>query len=214
MYIVLFGPPGVGKGTQGVRLTKELGIAQFATGDLLRSAVREGTALGRKAKQYMDAGELVPDDVVIGMIEARIGGEDAANGFLLDGFPRNVAQAEALDAMLARNGIEIDRVVFMDASREQLLERLSGRLTCRACGFGFHRHYSPPRHEGVCDRCGGELYQRDDDREEVIAQRLDVYSKQTAPLLEYYAGRPGFRRVDAGGDVEQVYLLLKEAVTN
>lgn len=212
MYIVLFGPPGVGKGTQGVRLAKEMNIAQFATGDLLRSAVREGTTLGQKAKQYMDAGELVPDEVVIGMIEERIGGEDAANGFLLDGFPRNVPQAEALDRMLAGHGIEIDRVVFMDASREQLLERLSGRLTCRACGFGFHRHYSPPRQEGRCDRCGGELYQRDDDREEVIAQRLDVYSKQTAPLLEYYADRSGFRKVDAGGDVEQVYLLLEEAV--
>jgi adenylate kinase len=212
MNIVLFGPPGVGKGTQGVKLAEELSIAQFAMGDLLRAAVKEGTPLGLKAKAFMDAGKLVPDEVVIGMIEARISDADAANGFLLDGFPRNVAQAEALDAMLDRHDLKIDRVVQMDADESMLLERLSGRLICRACGFGFHRHYSPPREEGRCDRCGGELYQRDDDREDVIAHRLSVYREQTQPLLEYYAKSPAFRRVDASGELDAVYTELKEAV--
>jgi len=212
MNIVLFGPPGVGKGTQGVRLAEELGIAQLAMGDLLREAVKQGTPLGLKAKEFMDAGKLVPDEVVIGMIEARISDSDAANGFLLDGFPRNVAQAEALAAMLARHGMQIDRVIQMDASESLLLERLGGRLICKACGFGFHRHYSPPREAGLCDRCGGELYQRDDDREDVIAHRLSVYRDQTQPLLEYYADSPAFRQIDASGEVDAVYTALQEAV--
>jgi len=210
MNIVLFGPPGVGKGTQGERLAGEFGLLALATGDLLRAAVREGTELGRQARTYMDAGRLVPDDVVVGMIEERIA--DAGSGFLLDGFPRNVAQAEALAAMLQRHGMAIDRVIFMDAPEPLLLERLCGRLTCRACGFGFHRHYSPPREAGRCDRCGGELYQRDDDREDVIAERLAVYREQTEPLLEYYRHQPAFRQIDASGDVTAVYADLKKAV--
>ncbi len=211
MNIVLFGPPGVGKGTQGARLARETGIAHLAMGDILRAAVREGTEAGRKAREYMDAGNLVPDDVVVEMIEDRIL-RDGANGFLLDGFPRNVAQAEALDAMLARHGLRLDRVVFMDAPEAELIERLAGRLVCRACGLSFHRHYSPPRKEGVCDACGGELYQREDDREEVIAQRLTVYREQTAPLLEFYRNKPGFVRLDAAGEMDEVYAALREAV--
>lgn len=211
MNIVLFGPPGVGKGTQGARLARETGIAHLAMGDILRAAVREGTEAGRKAREYMDAGNLVPDDVVVEMIEDRIL-RDGANGFLLDGFPRNVAQAEALDAMLARHGLTLDRVVFMDAPEAELIERLAGRLVCRACGLSFHRHYSPPREEGVCDACGGELYQREDDREEVIAQRLAVYREQTAPLLEFYRNKPGFVRLDAAGEMDEVYAALREAV--
>ncbi len=211
MNIVLFGPPGVGKGTQGARLARETGIAHLAMGDILRAAVREGTEAGRKAREYMDAGNLVPDDVVVEMIEDRIF-RDGANGFLLDGFPRNVAQAEALDAMLARHGLTLDRVVFMDAPEAELIERLAGRLVCRACGLSFHRHYSPPREEGVCDACGGELYQREDDREEVIAQRLAVYREQTAPLLEFYRNKPGFVRLDAAGEMDEVYAALREAV--
>ncbi len=211
MNIVLFGPPGVGKGTQGARLARETGIAHLAMGDILRAAVREGTEAGRKAREYMDAGQLAPDDVVVEMIEDRIL-RDGANGFLLDGFPRNVAQAEALDAMLARHGLKLDRVVFMDAPEAELIERLAGRLVCRACGLSFHRHYSPPREEGVCDACGGELYQREDDREEVIAQRLAVYREQTAPLLEFYRNKPGFVRLDAAGEMDEVYAALREAV--
>ena len=211
MNLVLFGPPGVGKGTQGERLASETGRQHLAMGDILRAAVRDGTEAGKQAKSYMDAGKLVPDAVVVAMIEDRIAGEQGA-GFLLDGFPRNVAQAKALEEMLVRHDLQIDRVVFMDAPENNLLERLCGRLICRACGFGFHRQYSPPRKAGVCDRCGGELYQREDDREEVISQRLEVYREQTEPLLAYYEGKPGFRKLDASGEMQAVYADLKQVV--
>ncbi|MES0371111.1 MAG: adenylate kinase [Mariprofundaceae bacterium] len=214
MNIVLFGPPGVGKGTQSDNLVRELGITHFAMGDILRAAVKEGTELGLKAKEFMDAGKLVPDELVIGMIEVRIMDPEVAGGFLLDGFPRNVSQAEALALMLEKHGKTIDRVVFMDAPEDMLLTRLTGRLICRACGFGFHRHYSPPREEGRCDRCDGELYQRDDDKEEVISQRLEVYGEQTKPLLEYYKAFPAFRRLDASGEMDAVCEALMKAVKN
>jgi len=213
MNLVLFGPPGVGKGTQGEKLATETGIQHLAMGDILRAAVRDGTDAGKQARVYMDGGKLVPDDVVVAMIEDVLvaGGN---TGFLLDGFPRNVAQAEALAAMLARHDLKIDHIVFMDAPEENLLKRLCGRLICRACGFGFHRQYSPPRKAGYCDRCGGELYQREDDREEVIAQRLVVYREQTEPLLAYYQDKPGFHKLDASGETQSVYAALKQAVGN
>jgi len=211
MNLVLFGPPGVGKGTQGERYSSENSINHLAMGDILRAAVRDATKAGQQARTYMDSGKLVPDDVVVSMIEDRIVKDNTA-GFLLDGFPRNVAQAISLDDMLAHHHLTLDKVVFMDAPEEDLLERLSGRLICRACGFGFHRHYSPPREAGRCDRCDGELYQREDDREEVIANRLHVYRDQTEPLLAYYKDRPGFIRLDASGEMQAVYTALKEAV--
>ena len=211
MNLILFGPPGVGKGTQGERLATEEGIQHMAMGDLLRAAVREGTQAGLKAKAFMDGGKLVPDAVVVAMIEEKIAADKDA-GFLLDGFPRNVPQAQALDEMLAKHGVSIDHVVFMDAPKQNLLERLSGRLICRACGFGFHRQYSPPQKSGYWDRCNGELYQRDDDREDVIAHRLEVYQEQTEPLLGYYQGREGFSRIDASGEMDLVYAGLKQAV--
>ncbi len=213
MNILLFGPPGVGKGTQGVKLAEDLKIAQFAMGDILRAAVKAETALGLRAKEFMNAGQLVPDEVVIGMIEERIEGEDAKNGFLLDGFPRNVSQARALNDMLGKHGMEMDRIVFMEAPEKALLERLCGRLICRACGFGFHRQYSPPRKEGICDRCGGELYQRDDDKEDVIADRLHVYREQTQPLIEFYRSMDAYRQIDASGEMDLVYTKLKKVVT-
>lgn len=211
MNLILFGPPGVGKGTQGEKLASETGRQHLAMGDILRAAVRDGTEAGKQARAYMDAGKLVPDAVVVAMIEDRIAAEQGT-GFLLDGFPRNVPQAKALEEMLVRLGLQIDRVIFMDAPEDNLLERLCGRLICRACGFGFHRQYSPPRKAGVCDRCGGELYQREDDREEVIAQRLEVYREQTEPLLAYYQGKQGFHRLDASGEMQTVYAALKQVV--
>ncbi|PJA33054.1 MAG: adenylate kinase [Zetaproteobacteria bacterium CG_4_9_14_3_um_filter_53_7] len=211
MNVILFGPPGVGKGTQGEKLAAQKGMSHLAMGDILRAAVRNGTEAGLKAKTFMDAGKLVPDDVVVAMIEDRIA-EDEASGFLLDGFPRNVAQAVALDAMLTRHGLNVDHVVFMDAPEKNLLDRLCGRLICRACGFGFHRQYSPPQKSGVCDRCGGELYQREDDREEVIAHRLEVYREQTQPLLGYYQDKDGFSKLDASGETVAVYAALKQVV--
>ncbi len=212
MNIILFGPPGVGKGTQGARLAESLGILHLAMGDLLREAVANKTELGLKAKAFMDEGKLVPDELVIGLIEARITAPDAKQGFLLDGFPRNVAQAKALNAMLEKHGLQIDHVIFMDASKEALIQRLSGRLTCSACGFGFHRHYSPPKIEGQCDKCGGRLHQRADDNEEVIAQRLEVYAEQTSPLLAFYGDDESFSKVNAEADMDEVYALLESVV--
>ena len=211
MNLILFGPPGVGKGTQGEKLASEYGLSHLAMGDILRAAVRDETEAGVQAKQFMDAGQLVPDAVVVAMIEDRIVGGDRCD-FLLDGFPRNVAQAQALDVMLDKHGLSIDRIVFMDAPEENLLKRLCGRMICRACGFGFHRQYSPPLKSGCCDRCGGELYQRDDDREDVISHRLEVYREQTAPLLDFYRHQDGFFRLDASGEMDAVYAALKEAV--
>ncbi|MDX8388569.1 MAG: adenylate kinase [Ghiorsea sp.] len=212
MNIVLFGPPGVGKGTQGVKLSAKFGIVHLAMGDLLRAAVAAQTELGKKAKEFMDAGRLVTDELVIGLIEERILEKDAANGFLLDGFPRNVAQAVALNEMLSRHALSLNDVVFMDASKDALLERLTGRLTCKACGFGFHRHYSPPKIEGQCDKCDGSLYQRADDTKEVISQRLEVYAEQTAPLLGFYGDEAEFRKVNAEAGMDEVYASLLAAV--
>jgi len=209
MNVILFGPPGVGKGTQGEKLSAEQGIVHLAMGDILRAAVANGTDAGIKAKGFMDAGKLVPDAVVVTMIEDKITAGEG-KGFLLDGFPRNVAQAEALNLMLDKHGLRVDRTVFMDAPEDNLLKRLCGRLICRACGFGFHVQYSPPRKSGYCDRCDGELYQREDDREDVIAHRLDVYREQTAPLLDFYQHQDGFRKLDAGGDMDAVYAALTQ----
>jgi len=212
MNIILFGPPGVGKGTQGVRLSEKFSIVHLAMGDLLRAAVKAKSELGLQAKAYMDAGELVPDLVVIGMIEERISASDALNGFLLDGFPRNVTQAVALNKMLEKHKLEIDRVVFMEADKSCLVDRLSGRLICRGCGFGFHRQYSPPKIDGLCDRCGSELYQREDDRKDVIEQRLEVYLKETQPLLKFYSELEVFSRVDAMQSMDDVFHTLEKTV--
>jgi len=212
MNIILFGPPGVGKGTQGVRLAESFNIVHLAMGDLLRAAVKEKTELGIQAKSYMDEGKLVPDSVVIGMIEERIVAVDAVNGFLLDGFPRNVAQALALNEMLIQHALKIDHVIFMEADKACLVERLCGRLICKGCGFGFHRHYSPPKKDGVCDRCGSELYQREDDREDVIEQRLKVYQKETQPLLEFYSDLDVFSKVDAMRSMDDVFHTLEKTV--
>lgn len=186
MDLILLGPPGAGKGTQAKMLTEHFGIPQIATGDILRGAVQAGSALGLKAKGFMDAGLLVPDEVVIGIVRERLLQEDCRAGFILDGFPRTVAQADALQSNLAELGRRLDRVVSLTVNADALVERLTGRRTCRSCGRGFHLTFDPSKVAGRCDACGGELYQRDDDREETIRKRLTVYAQQTAPLIDYY----------------------------
>lgn len=210
--VIFLGAPGAGKGTQARALAAEWGVPQVATGDMLREAAAAKTALGLEAKRYMDSGGLVPDEVVIGLVEERLARPDAAGGFVLDGFPRTAAQAEALDAMLKRSGQALDRVVFLDVGREELLRRLTGRRTCGQCGTAFHLVSAPPRTAGRCDKCGGELTQRSDDTREAVANRLDVYEKQTAPLLAYYRQRSLLASVAGEGAMGDVAADIRKAV--
>jgi adenylate kinase len=186
MKLILLGPPGAGKGTQAKMLTDRYGIPQISTGDILRAAVRDGTPMGLKAKGFMDAGALVPDAVVIGIVRERLQQADCAAGFILDGFPRTVAQADALGITLDELGLALDAVISLDVDIDALVARLAGRRTCCGCGRGYHVQFEPPRVSGICDACGGKLFQRDDDQEETIRKRLAVYAKQTAPLVAYY----------------------------
>jgi adenylate kinase len=210
--VIFLGPPGAGKGTQARGLAAEWGVPQVATGDMLRESVAAGAPLGLEAKRYMDAGELVPDEVVIGLVEERLDRPDAARGFVLDGFPRTAAQAEALDATLRRRGQSLDRVVFLDVGREELIRRLTGRRVCGRCGTAFHLVSAPPRVAGRCDKCGGELTQRSDDTREAVATRLDVYEKQTAPLLAYYRDRGLLVTVPGEGPMDRVAAEIRKAV--
>ncbi len=210
--VIFLGPPGGGKGTQAQLLVKEFGIPQISTGDMLRDAVKRGTELGKLAKKYMDEGKLVPDEVVIGIIKERLSQDDTKKGFILDGFPRTVPQAEALDRLLEEMGRGLTAVVLIDVPKEELLRRLTGRRTCSKCGKMYHIEFSPPKKEGVCDECGGELYQRDDDKEETILKRLEVYESQTLPLVDYYEKKGILKRVDGVGKIEEIYLKVKEAI--
>jgi adenylate kinase len=210
--VIFLGAPGAGKGTQARRLAAGSGVPQVATGDMLREAVAAGTSLGREAKRFMDQGALVPDEVVIGLVDERLSRSDARLGYVLDGFPRTVPQAEALDALLRRLGQDLDRVVFFDVSRDELLRRLTGRRICRQCGTAFHLVSAPPKVAGKCDQCGGELYQRDDDAEATVGRRLDVYQTQTAPLLDYYRSRGLLVRVVGEGPVDRVAAGIQKAV--
>lgn len=187
MKLILLGPPGAGKGTQAKMLTEKFGIPQISTGDILRAAVKEGTPMGLKAKSFMDAGGLVPDEVVVGIVEERLQEEDCYGGFILDGFPRTVGQADALASTLKALGKDLDSVVSLEVDVEALVERLTGRRACRACGKGYHVKFDPPKSVGICSACGGDLFQRDDDQEETIRKRLEVYGQQTAPLVNYYS---------------------------
>jgi adenylate kinase len=202
--VVLIGPPGAGKGTQARLLAERFAIPPISTGDMLRDAQRAGSALGREAQRYMDEGRLVPDDVVVGIVEQRLAEKDAASGFILDGFPRTVGQAEALDAMLAGRGGALDAALAVDVPRADLIERLAGRLVCRRCGTMMHRTFDPPRNPGACDRCGGELYQRADDREDRITLRLDQLAKEVAPVAEYYRQKSLLRTIDGTGSRDAV----------
>ncbi|MEK0317506.1 adenylate kinase [Cohnella sp. 56] len=204
MNILFMGPPGAGKGTQAERIVDSFGVPHISTGDAFRLAMKEGTALGVEAKKYVDQGLLVPDEVTNGIVKDRLSLADCDKGFLLDGFPRTLAQAEALDEILAGLGKKIDHVVNLKVDRDRLLARLTGRRICRTCGATYHVLFNPPKVEGVCDKDGGELYQRSDDTEEKVGTRLDEYTSKTAPLLAYYEGQGLLREVDGEKDIDAV----------
>ena len=212
MRIVMLGAPGSGKGTQAQRIQQDHGLPQVSTGDLLRRAVADKTPLGLKAKQAMDLGELVSDDIVLGMIKERIAEADAQRGFVLDGFPRNTSQANSLDALLAELGLQLDRAVLMDVDLDILMKRLTGRRTCSTTGAVLNIYFSPPAELEACRKSGGELVQRDDDNEATIRNRLQVYERQTAPLVDYYTKKGLLATVDATGAVDAVYARLKSAL--
>ncbi|EHP84786.1 adenylate kinase [Geobacter metallireducens RCH3] len=214
MNLIFLGPPGAGKGTQANLLVGTYGIPQISTGDILRSAVANQTSLGITAKSYMDAGSLVPDEVVVGIVNERLAADDCAAGFILDGFPRTVAQADALGGMLQGAGRSIAHVISFEVDYAVLVDRLTGRRMCRACGRGFHVLYDRPSVEGRCDSCGGELYQRDDDKVETIRRRLDVYDEQTVPLKLYYERASLLRKVDALGSIESVSQSIQNIVAS
>jgi adenylate kinase len=212
MRLLFLGPPGAGKGTQARELAREWNVPQVATGDMLREAMAAGTPLGREAKQYYDKGNLVPDDVILRMVAERFRQPDAANGFILDGFPRTIAQADGLAAMLRQLGQSLDAVIYFDVSEPELVRRLTGRRLCRQCQTPYHVVSAPPKREGVCDKCGGELYQRVDDSEATVRNRLQVYETQTSPLLEYYRRQGVLRTVSGEGTVDKIRQALREAV--
>lgn len=214
MNLILLGPPGAGKGTQAKRLEQTHGLTQLATGDMLRAAVASGSALGRRVKSIMESGQLVPDAIVIEVIEACIAAPDAKNGVILDGFPRTIPQAEALDAMFARHGLKLDHVILMEVDEAALVARLAGRFTCRRCGASYHEHYNRPLVEGVCNVCGcTEFDYRADDRAEAVAARLEVYRRQTEPILPYYRARGILRTIDGMADIDAVTAAIQRVLS-
>jgi len=202
--LLIMGPPGAGKGTQAEALVSKLGITHISTGDMFRTAMKEGTEMGIKAKEYMDKGELVPDFVVVGMVKERLSQKDCAGGFLLDGFPRNVVQAEALDETLKAIGSNLDAVINIVVPREKLIQRLTGRRICRNCGASYHVIFKKPKVEGICDICGGEIYQRSDDNETAANNRLYVYEANTQPLIDYYGKRGLLRNINGDQEINKV----------
>ena len=212
MRLVFLGPPGAGKGTQARELAREWNVPQIATGDMLREAVANGTRLGREAKTYMDRGVLVPDDVIVGLIAERLAQPDAKRGFILDGFPRTIPQADALERLLGELGVSLDRVVYFDVADAELVRRLTGRRSCPKCQSTFHIVSNPPMRENVCDRCGSALVQREDDREATVRKRLQVYAEQTAPLLDRYRKRGGLATVAGEGKIDAINATIRRAV--
>lgn len=214
MRIVLLGGPGSGKGTQAKKLTEKLRIPQISTGDIFRAAVKEGTPMGLKAKEYMEKGELVPDEVVVGVVEERLAKPDLDAGYMLDGFPRTLPQAQALDKILDHQGKNIDHAILVDVPDDELVKRLSGRRTCKnsECGAMFHVMFNPPKKEGICDKCGSELYQRADDQEATIRERLSVYNSQTAPLIDYYRQKGLLRPVAGVGPIDGIFASIQKIV--
>jgi adenylate kinase len=212
MRIVLLGAPGAGKGTQAKILIEKFGMPQISTGDLLRAAVAAGTPLGKEAKSYMDKGELVPDSVVLGMVEERLKQDDCKKGYILDGFPRNTAQAEALDKMLASLNMSLTAALSVDVPFDDLMKRLTGRRTCKACGQMYNIYFKAAAKEGVCDKCSGELFQRDDDKEATIKKRLEVYSAQTEPLIGYYKNKGILKSVSGTGSIDEIFKKVIEVL--
>ena len=211
MRLIFLGPPGAGKGTQVRTLAAERGVPQIATGDMLREATAKGTRLGLEAKSYMNRGALVPDDVVVGLVAERLDAPDAKKGFILDGFPRTVAQAEALERLLEDRGLAVERVIYFEVSEKELLRRLTGRRMCRQCQHPYHIEFSPPKRAGRCDQCGGELYQREDDGEAAVRHRLEVYATQTVPLLEYYRSRGLLTAIPGEGSPQEIGGAIRRA---
>ncbi len=205
MNLILLGPPGAGKGTQAQRIVERYHIPQISTGDILRAAVKGSSPLGTKAKGFMDQGQLVPDEIVIGIVEERLKERNCNSGFILDGFPRTIPQAEALQPILTKIGRTIDHVINIEVEPEELIRRLTGRRTCKNCGAMFHLLFQPPKRGGICDRCGGTLYQRADDKEETIRTRLKEYEKQTAPLIQYYRDKKRLRSILGVGGPDQIF---------
>ncbi len=203
--VVLLGAPGAGKGTQAKMLIEKFKIPQISTGDILRKAVADGTPLGKEAKVIMDQGGLVSDKIVLGLVEERVKQPDCQNGFILDGFPRNTAQAEALDKLLAGMNMPLTIALTVDVEKGELMKRLTGRRTCKSCQQMYNIYFSPPKKEGVCDKCGGSLFQRDDDKEETIKKRLDVYDSQTAPLIDYYNKKGIMKTVMGVGSIDDIF---------
>jgi adenylate kinase len=209
--VILLGPPGAGKGTQAERIVAGYALPHISTGEMLRAAVAEGTEMGLAAHKFMEAGALVPDEVVIGVVRDRLAQADAQKGFLLDGFPRTIEQAERLDVMLADGGRAVTHVILIDVPEDELVERLAGRRMCKGCGKGYHVVFDPPQKEGLCDVCGAELYQRSDDNEATVRNRLEVYRAQTEPLVGYYEGRGVLRTADGGGKTpDEVFALVEQ----
>lgn len=214
MLIILLGPPGAGKGTQAERLIKEFNFAYISTGDILRKAVKENTGLGHKAREYMDSGRLVPDNLVVEIVKERLQEPDCQSGALLDGFPRTVGQAEALEKMLPLIGVGIDRVVLLEVDESELIDRLTGRRVCSKCGTNYHLQFNPPQVRNVCDQCGGNLIQRDDDSLETVKERLEVYKRQTEPLINFYRKRDLLSVIDGNQEIEEVYQKIAAVITD
>ncbi len=212
MRLVLLGPPGVGKGTQASSIVKKYGVPHISTGDIFRANIKNGTKLGLEAKSYMDKGLLVPDELVVSIVKDRLAQDDCKDGFLLDGFPRTIEQADSLDQSLSESGIKLDKVINLSADKDILLERVVGRRICRTCGATYHIKFNPPKVDGICDLDQGELYQREDDTEETVSTRIEVYGKETRPLIDYYTNKDLLLDIDGTQPIEQIFEIIVKSL--